>query len=583
MADPNPLHHRPRKRKRVILVVAATIALILSSAFLIFPRTNRHDPISPSLVMSSPRDPISDDSNRPKHDNKINDNKSDHDDINLDRKKGKRQTYPQIAHLPPSLLPTNTSGPQQRLVIIGDVHGHLKPLEKLLSKINFSSSSTSTSSGGRGGGNDTVVFVGDMVNKGPDSAGVVDLAMRIGAYGVRGNHEEKVLRAWEALERKKKKDEGKGRKEKRVVMDSDDDDLVDEMISDDDDGNDDNMEELTEENEDEGKEEEEDEEAHTQNGSHETKHGKNGNKKKKKKHGGKHGGGNKDKHKKKKKIPHKDQKTAKSLSPAQRKWLSELPLILRLGDLGPRYGEGLVVHAGLVPGVPLAAQDPEAVMTMRTLLVPSEEAEQEGGDREGSLRNPGAGTTTEVVDDELAFHVSHIDFDLDYDSAVQVPLDSATDATLEEVEGEDQARNNNDQEVEKKKKHPKPKHPSKMIPSDSRDGIPWAEVWTSYQRAYSSHSPLSPATAIYGHDSKAGIQLREYALGIDSGCGNAGRLTAVIFSFDESTSVSQSESSQSASEYSETYGVEEIIEGQGRHNKARIRHQLVSVSCKEMS
>src|SRR4051794_24993285 len=64
-----------------------------------------------------------------------------------------------------------------RLLIIGDVHGMLDELKTLLSKADYTAS--------RG---DRVIFVGDLVNKGPQSAGVVQYAMDINATSVRGNH-----------------------------------------------------------------------------------------------------------------------------------------------------------------------------------------------------------------------------------------------------------------------------------------------------------------------------------------------------------------------------------------------------------
>ncbi len=67
-----------------------------------------------------------------------------------------------------------------RTLVIGDVHGCLAELLALLSEC-----------GHRPG--DTVVFTGDLVAKGPDSGGVVRLARRLGALGVRGNHDERVL------------------------------------------------------------------------------------------------------------------------------------------------------------------------------------------------------------------------------------------------------------------------------------------------------------------------------------------------------------------------------------------------------
>lgn len=40
---------------------------------------------------------------------------------------------------------------------------------------------------------DHLIFAGDMINKGPDSAGVLDLALEFSASCVRGNHEDRIL------------------------------------------------------------------------------------------------------------------------------------------------------------------------------------------------------------------------------------------------------------------------------------------------------------------------------------------------------------------------------------------------------
>ncbi|HKP62148.1 MAG TPA: metallophosphoesterase family protein [Polyangiales bacterium] len=70
-----------------------------------------------------------------------------------------------------------------RTLIIGDVHGCSRELEDLLDACAFS-------------GGDRLVFVGDLVAKGPDSRGVLALYRRLGAVSVRGNHDQAVLR-WE--------------------------------------------------------------------------------------------------------------------------------------------------------------------------------------------------------------------------------------------------------------------------------------------------------------------------------------------------------------------------------------------------
>ena len=69
---------------------------------------------------------------------------------------------------------TTTAG--GRTIVIGDVHGCRQELEMLLAKLEFDRS--------RG---DAVIFVGDLVGKGPDPFGTVSLALEIGARMVRGN------------------------------------------------------------------------------------------------------------------------------------------------------------------------------------------------------------------------------------------------------------------------------------------------------------------------------------------------------------------------------------------------------------
>jgi serine/threonine protein phosphatase 1 len=66
--------------------------------------------------------------------------------------------------------------------VVGDVHGCRTELERLLAKLGVSD-------------DDLVVFVGDLVRKGPDSHGVVSLVREhANMFSVRGNNEEKLLR-----------------------------------------------------------------------------------------------------------------------------------------------------------------------------------------------------------------------------------------------------------------------------------------------------------------------------------------------------------------------------------------------------
>lgn len=77
-----------------------------------------------------------------------------------------------------------------------------------------------------------------------------------------------------------------------------------------------------------------------------------------------------------------DRALAASLSAEQISYLESCPVILRVGFLKPLAGDLVVVHAGLVPGVPLERQDPTAVMSMRSIdlgtHVPSKHSHSEG-------------------------------------------------------------------------------------------------------------------------------------------------------------------------------------------------------------
>ncbi|MEV4160145.1 polynucleotide kinase-phosphatase [Nonomuraea dietziae] len=84
--------------------------------------------------------------------------------------------------------------------LIGDIHGCRSELETLLTELGWEL----TRVDGRAVGavhpeGRTAVFVGDLVDRGPDSPGVVRLVMGMVAAGtavcVRGNHEEKLVRA----------------------------------------------------------------------------------------------------------------------------------------------------------------------------------------------------------------------------------------------------------------------------------------------------------------------------------------------------------------------------------------------------
>ena len=64
-----------------------------------------------------------------------------------------------------------------RRIFVGDIQGCREPLERLLAACSFAR------------GRDRLLPVGDLVNKGPDSEGVLDLLVELDAEPVLGNHD----------------------------------------------------------------------------------------------------------------------------------------------------------------------------------------------------------------------------------------------------------------------------------------------------------------------------------------------------------------------------------------------------------
>ncbi|KAL5366248.1 Metallo-dependent phosphatase [Aspergillus floccosus] len=192
-------------------------------------------------------------------------------------------------------LPSSSeNGPANgRLVIIGDIK------------------STLTERKG-----DHLVLVGDLVNKGPDSPGVVDLAIKLGASAVRGNHENAVLNANAEVQVTSDNLAPSGGLpgSSHIPRSAEVDKFSDTL---------------------------EGFEASVASGlssGHSAT----------------------------------TLSTALALSRRQLDWLAALPLILRVKlphNLASPFGATLlIVHAGLVPGIPLEEQDPYAIMHMRSLV-----------------------------------------------------------------------------------------------------------------------------------------------------------------------------------------------------------------------
>ncbi|TVY50164.1 putative metallophosphoesterase [Lachnellula cervina] len=90
----------------------------------------------------------------------------------------------QIMDLPAKYIPeTGKHRSPGRLVIVGDVHGMKESLVELLEKVGYKDK------------RDHLILAGDIISKGPDSKGVVDLARELDATVVRGNHEDRIILA----------------------------------------------------------------------------------------------------------------------------------------------------------------------------------------------------------------------------------------------------------------------------------------------------------------------------------------------------------------------------------------------------
>jgi serine/threonine protein phosphatase 1 len=79
---------------------------------------------------------------------------------------------------PHLLLPENKTG---RDFIVSDLHGHRSKLDEQLKKLNFSYQ------------HDRLISVGDLIDRGPDSSGCLDLLEEPWFWTVRGNHEQMLI------------------------------------------------------------------------------------------------------------------------------------------------------------------------------------------------------------------------------------------------------------------------------------------------------------------------------------------------------------------------------------------------------
>jgi hypothetical protein len=71
---------------------------------------------------------------------------------------------------------------KERCIIIGDIHGCIEEFDELLKTLSYNSNT------------DRVILLGDLIDRGPDSLGVVRRARELNLECVLGNHECKFLK-----------------------------------------------------------------------------------------------------------------------------------------------------------------------------------------------------------------------------------------------------------------------------------------------------------------------------------------------------------------------------------------------------
>jgi serine/threonine protein phosphatase 1 len=99
-----------------------------------------------------------------------------------------------LARKPKATLRTNALPTGSRVYAIGDVHGCADCLDELIGKIDADDAE-------RGTAETTLVFLGDLVDRGTDSRTVVERAMMLATQRkcrfLMGNHEDVFIGAWE--------------------------------------------------------------------------------------------------------------------------------------------------------------------------------------------------------------------------------------------------------------------------------------------------------------------------------------------------------------------------------------------------
>lgn len=75
----------------------------------------------------------------------------------------------------------------ERTIIVGDIHGCIDEFNELIDKLSYNPNS------------DRLILLGDLIDRGPDSAAVVQKARQMGLECIMGNHEYKFLKWYNSV------------------------------------------------------------------------------------------------------------------------------------------------------------------------------------------------------------------------------------------------------------------------------------------------------------------------------------------------------------------------------------------------
>jgi hypothetical protein len=209
----------------------------------------------------------------------------------------------------------------------------------------------------------------------------------------------------------------------------------------------------------------------------------------------------------------RDARTLKSLRARHLRYIQHMPLILRVRPLpqalkpttkhnSPIAEEILVVHAGLVPALPLEKQDPYYVTNMRSMHTKSHVPSAERAGKKKKVRhNQPWRNIWNWYNDRLYRHKSTEGF---RKSGTSVVRDSVRAAEKRDVGTYSE-------------------NIGKFLAS-AQDTV--RELVNRPKHHEEQHD--KPQVVVYGHDAKSGLRIKRWSKGMDSGCVGGGRLSALV-------------------------------------------------------